>query len=122
MKRRPQSLRWPEVDRITLSADWIDDNTFAVQREHRGTLRGSWKFRHTGKNVWQCFDPEYHWKKGTWSFSEKKRTIPDQSLIPQDVERKAREFISQTAKVEPVSAGHPGTASVAQLGNRGATQ
>ena len=87
---------WPEVDKITLTADWTDDGKrFKVQRYHGGDLRASWVFAHLGKNRWECSDHQYHWKKGEWPWSSNKRTQPDRSRIPEDVERMAREFLNR---------------------------
>lgn len=89
-------LRWPEVDRITLKAEWFDDGMkFKVQRYHGSDLRASWVFTHLGRNCWQCSNHQYHWKKREWPWSDKKRSQPDLSRIPEDVKRMAGEFLAR---------------------------
>ena len=50
-KKKVVSMRWPESDRIELSATWLEGSEplrFCVQRKHDGVLRGHWEFEYTG--------------------------------------------------------------------------
>src|ERR1017187_786238 len=85
-KDRMICMDWNEIDKLTLTADWIDGHNFVVRRYHGDVLRGSWKFSYTERNEWRCIEAIHHKYRGGLE------TITG-NPIPQDVERYSRWFL-----------------------------
>jgi len=104
-KKKIVSLPWPELDRVELSAAWIegtDPIRFAVERRHDGVLRGRWEFQYIEKNEWECT------RAGAEYLRDERARPPkpnpretDDSRIPSDIALKAREFLTAETKLKP---------------------
>jgi hypothetical protein len=95
-------MAWPELDKIELTAGWIaGTERFAVQREHKGIRRGRWEFEHIGKNEWQCTRGGSHYLREQGPTRELNPRDTDESRIPNDIQLKAKEFLSEEVKLKP---------------------
>jgi hypothetical protein len=104
-KKKIVSLTWPEVDKITLVAGWIektDPLRFFVNRLHEGILRGRWEFVYANRNEWECTceGPMYLREEPVFPHEPDPRES-DPTRIPDDIALKAREFLTAELKLKP---------------------
>lgn len=96
------SLRWPELDKVKLSAWWIGKTSrFCVERRHEGNVRGQWVFkRGRMRNEWRCTSGGPFYLREHRSFENPRATDP--AIIPDDVQLKARQFLSEQVALKPM--------------------
>jgi hypothetical protein len=95
------SLRWPELDKIELTAAWVDADRFRVKRRHGDVDRGAWEFERKGRNDWECVQGGPLYLRGRWRTPNPDPRKTDESRIPHDVQLKAKQFLSDETKVRP---------------------
>jgi hypothetical protein len=91
------SMVWPEIDNLELTAHWIDKSNpmrFAVQRVHKGIRRGYWEFEYAGKMGWGCVRAGACYLREPSRFSQSRLREVDDYRIPNDVQLKAKEFLT----------------------------
>jgi hypothetical protein len=111
------SLPWPQIDKIKLHARWLEGEEqvnyfgnappvgFRITRTHEGIERGVWDFEMDEKNKWYCVfaEPQYL-RAGTRIRRKRDPRAIDVSEIPEDVKRKAKEFLATNVKLLSVRA------------------
>ena len=101
------SMPWPEIDKIELRAAWIsgmEPIRFAVERFHANIKRGRWEFEHAQMNEWRCTREGAVYLRDERLRSVGRKPDPretDSSRIPEDVCRKAIEFLSEQLRLLP---------------------
>lgn len=105
-KKNVTSMPWPELDKIELTAHWLKGTKplrFAVQRKLNGIVRGHWEFEYKEKNEWDCTraGPQYLREPSRTRTPEPDPRETDVSRIPNDIELKAKEFLSGGIKLNP---------------------
>jgi hypothetical protein len=101
-QRNFTSLPWPKLDRIQLRAGWIEKSpSFFVERVYDGIPRGRWEFKYNRRNEWRCTKAVACYLRDHSTFEWRDPRDLEETSIPEDVQLKAMQFLSQEIEITP---------------------